>query len=92
MFLVVSYDIVDDKRRNKIANTLKDYGKRVQYSVFECSLSEKLLRKMVKELLRYVKVEEDSLRVYRLCKGCEDNVKAYGIASPYADDEAPIVI
>ena len=92
MFLVVSYDIVDDRRRDKIANILKDYGKRVQYSVFECTLSGKLMRKMVKELLRYVKAQEDSLRIYRLCKGCEDNVEVYGLASSYADDEGPIVI
>lgn len=27
--------------RTKIANELKNYGRRVQYSVFECELSEK---------------------------------------------------
>ena len=92
MFLVVSYDIVDDKRRTKIAEILKDYGRRVQYSVFECSLSEKVIRKMVKELLKYVKLEEDSLRLYRLCKECKDNIERYGISSSCIDDESPIVI
>lgn len=83
---------MDDKRRNKIAEILKDYGRRVQYSVFECKLSEKALRKMVKELLKYVKVEEDSLRLYRLCRGCKNNIKTYGISTPCIDDEGPIVI
>jgi len=41
---VVSYDIVDDKRRTKLAKKLCDFGKRVQYSVFECDLDEDSLR------------------------------------------------
>ncbi|MGV2391312.1 MAG UNVERIFIED_CONTAM: CRISPR-associated endonuclease Cas2 [Microcystis novacekii LVE1205-3] len=40
MYFVVSYDISDDKRRTKIHNTLKSYGQRVQYSVFECDLTD----------------------------------------------------
>ena len=36
--IVVSYDIPDDRRRLRLANTLKDFGIRVQYSVFECRL------------------------------------------------------
>jgi len=92
MFLVVSYDIVDDKRRTKIAEILKDYGTRVQYSVFECELSKKVLKKMIKELLKYVRVEEDSLRLYRLCRECRDNIKTYGIGTSCIDNEGPIVI
>ena len=38
MFILVTYDIKDDKKRNKVCNILKDYGNRVQYSVFECYL------------------------------------------------------
>ncbi|RJP64442.1 MAG: CRISPR-associated endonuclease Cas2, partial [Candidatus Abyssobacteria bacterium SURF_17] len=32
----VSYDVSNNKKRSKIADILKDYGHRVQYSVFEC--------------------------------------------------------
>lgn len=92
MFVVVSYDIVDDKRRAKIANILKDYGRRVQYSVFECELSEKVLKEMAKELLKYVQLEEDSVRLYRLCRQCKDSIKAYGIGTSYIDDEGLILI
>jgi len=38
--IVVAYDIIDDKRRNRVAKTMEDYGTRVQYSVFECVLEE----------------------------------------------------
>ncbi|RKY67547.1 MAG: CRISPR-associated endonuclease Cas2 [Candidatus Latescibacterota bacterium] len=50
MFIVVSYDIVDDKTRNKIAKTLLDYGTRVQYSVFECVLTKEQLHRLEQEL------------------------------------------
>ena len=39
MQFVVAYDIRQDRRRNKVMNTLKDFGLRVQYSVFECELT-----------------------------------------------------
>ena len=38
MWYTIAYDIVEDKRRNKIAAILGAYGDRVQYSVFECEL------------------------------------------------------
>ena len=92
MLLVVSYDIVDDKRRAKVAEILKDYGKRVQYSVFECELGEKVLRKMLKEIIGFIKVEEDSIRVYRLCRDCQNKLETYGIGPPHKNEEGPIVI
>jgi CRISPR-associated protein Cas2 len=35
-FVVVVYDISNDKRRTRLHNALLDYGTPVQYSVFEC--------------------------------------------------------
>ncbi len=78
MFVVVSYDIVDDRRRNRLAELLKDYGARVQYSVFECDLEGKHFKQMVREALRFVKPEEDSLKIYHLCEGCVRKVETYG--------------
>ncbi|MFE4108590.1 CRISPR-associated endonuclease Cas2, partial [Almyronema epifaneia] len=39
MLVLVVYDIPDDKRRTKLATFLEGYGRRVQYSVFECFMS-----------------------------------------------------
>ena len=39
MFILVSYDIPNDKRRLKVMKAVQDYGTRVQYSVFECELT-----------------------------------------------------
>ena len=40
MYLVVSYDIHDDKRRNSIHKVLKNFGERIQFSVFECDMTK----------------------------------------------------
>ena len=52
MFYLVSYDIPDDKRKTKLAKTIKDFGDRVQYSVFECLLNKSLLDKMTIDTCR----------------------------------------
>lgn len=36
---LVCYDICDDKRLAKVCKTMRGFGRRVQYSVFECQLS-----------------------------------------------------
>ena len=70
MNFVVSYDITDDARRNKVSKTLKNFGERDQYSVFECRLDPPLLSRMVQALNALIDKEEDSVRVYPLCEGC----------------------
>jgi len=77
MFFVISYDIKDNKKRYKVCNILKDYGNRVQYSVFECELDKKLYDEMIKRILPYID-EEDSLRIYYLCKDCKAKIIYYG--------------
>ncbi|MGY2838709.1 CRISPR-associated endonuclease Cas2 [Thermostichus sp. MS-CIW-41] len=37
---VITYDIPDNKRRKKVSDLLEGYGRRVQYSVFECRLEQ----------------------------------------------------
>ena len=78
MFLVISYDIVDDQKRKKLADLLKDYGCRVQYSVFEFDLEKKFIDQMIKEASAIIDSNEDSLRVYCLCEECARKVMAIG--------------
>ena len=63
MLYVVSYDIPDDKRRRKVAELLEGFGQRVQYSVFECDLSEKQYEMLKAKLRKRIK-DEDNLRFY----------------------------
>ncbi|RMF87586.1 MAG: CRISPR-associated endonuclease Cas2, partial [Nitrospinota bacterium] len=55
MYVVVSYDITDDKRRNRIHKALKNYGERVQFSVFECNLSPEQVMRMQHSLKKIIK-------------------------------------
>ena len=78
MFIVISYDIPDDKRRKKVRETLQNFGTRVQYSVFECNLPEKYLKRLKTKLAKIVDLREDNLRYYVLCKNCMEKVESYG--------------
>ncbi len=77
MFYIVSYDISDDGKRNRVAKTLLDFGTRVQYSVFECIMDDKLLEKMIKRLKKIVS-EEDRVRIYTLCAKCDKVIRVLG--------------
>jgi CRISPR-associated protein Cas2 len=77
MYVVISYDISDDRKRNNVAHVLKDYGKRVQYSVFECRIDAKTLEELIARLTPFVE-GDDSVRVYQLCEACVKKVVLMG--------------
>lgn len=83
MFVVISYDIADDKRRLKTARLLLDFGAaRVQNSVFECHLTPPHLERLRARLARLHKPEEDSIRIYHLCESCRPKAILIGLAQP----------
>ena len=77
-FILIVYDISNDKRRAKLHNVLLDYGTPVQYSVFECHLDAKNLAKMKKAVARVVQrgKRKDNVRYYFLCADCENKIEA----------------
>lgn len=77
-FYVIAYDIPNDRRRQKIADLLEGYGKRVQYSVFECYLSRSKLKELQTKLLKTFKLEEDSIRFYFLSSSSLHQVQVWG--------------
>jgi CRISPR-associated protein Cas2 len=86
MYLVISYDIHDDKRRNLIHKTLKNFGERIQYSVFECDLTKEQILRMQHALKRIIKEEDqDSVRFYHLCDRCKERVDRIGGVIPRED-------
>lgn len=74
MFVVVCYDIPDDKRRNRVSQTLKGFGTRIQKSVFECDITQAQLDKLRQKLTKAIK-EGDSLRYYTLCSNCIQKIE-----------------
>ena len=78
MYFVVSYDVPEDKRRTKIHKVLKSYGQWVQYSVFECSLTETQYAKLRSRLAKVIKPEEDSILFFSLCACCQRKIDRIG--------------
>ncbi len=55
-YVLVSYDVSDDKRLRKIFKLLRGYGEHVQYSIFLCQLTEKdkvVLSEKIKDVLHH---------------------------------------
>jgi CRISPR-associated protein Cas2 len=76
--ILIIYDIIDNKKRNKFSKLLEGYGNRVQKSAFEAKLTKKQYDKLISIIPKYCD-ESDSIRVYKLsgkcqvtCWGCQD--------------------
>ena len=95
MFILVSYDIENDKRRTRVARALEAYGVRVQYSVFECNLEPAQLKQMKQRLTRIMKrASEDeawSIRFYALCTACVKRIEIMGQGHVTRDEDYYIV-
>lgn len=87
ILILVSYDISDDKLRNRFAKFLKKFGHRLQYSVFEIDVSERMLDVIEAEIRdKYYKQFEqtDSVMIFRMSNTCK--VTRYGYAKNDSDD------
>ena len=91
MYIIVSYDIVNDKKRNKVAKVMKNYGKRVQKSVFECLIDDKEYVEMKNKLEMIINLETDSIRFYFICSKCKNNVEISGKGTVIEDEDVVIV-
>lgn len=65
LYVLIIYDIIDNKRRNKLASFLMGYGFRIQKSTFEAFISTKLYQKLLSEIGQYA-TKEDNIRVYKI--------------------------
>jgi CRISPR-associated protein Cas2 len=83
---MVAYDVGDDRRRRRIHEILKDYGTRVQFSVFECRVDDAQLKLLRERLLAELECG-DSVRWYPLCVWCRDAVAVQGDGRPPEDAE-----
>jgi len=87
MFIIISYDIEDDRTRTRLAHKLKDFGSRVQLSVFEADVTSTELQKLYKLLERVKLAADDSIRLYQLCEACKTKIKLWGKGEVTQDKE-----
>lgn len=88
--VLVSYDISDDKKRNRFAKYLLKFGHRIQYSVFEIENSERILNNIISDLNnKFTKIfdEKDSVYIFKLSPSCD--IIRYGYAK---HEESDVII
>lgn len=83
MMMLITYDIsLNDtegtKRLRQIAAHCKDYGVRVQYSVFECDIDPNQWVVLRQKLLNTYNPATDSLRFYHLGSKWRGKVEHHG--------------
>ncbi len=61
-----TYDVAEDKRRNRLFELLKDHGEHVQYSVFLCELTVRECAGLIARSREIVHHEMDQLLVIKL--------------------------
>ena len=93
--VVVSYDVSTmdasgHKRLRRIAKLCKDYGQRVQFSVFECLVDPSQWTVLKNRLTDEIDAKTDSLRFYYLGNNWQRRVDHTGAKKPF-DQEGPLI-
>jgi CRISPR-associated protein Cas2 len=95
MLVLVSYDVNTtsprgERRLRRVARVCKDYGQRVQHSVFECEVDPAQWTALRARLLREIDSERDSLRFYFLGAAGRRRIEHVG-AKPPLDLSGPLL-
>ena len=96
MMVLVSYDVSFNdangpRRLRRVAKACKNFGQRVQYSIFECIVDPAQWAKLKKRLIDEIDLEVDSLRFYFLGSNWRRRVEHIG-AKAAIDQEGPLIV
>lgn len=92
MLILATYDIeTTDKngrtRLRRIANICKDYGQRVQNSVFECLVTPSEFEELKFKVKKELDLEKDSVRYYHLGSNWKPKVETIGKVTSFNPEE-----
>ena len=95
MLVLISYDVSIEKngqkRLRRVAKACRNYGQRVQYSVFECVVDPAQWTLLKQKLIDEIDPELDSLRFYFLGSNWKRRVEHVG-AKPSIDFDEPLIL
>lgn len=96
MLVLITYDVsTEDKegqrRLRRVAQACKNFGLRVQKSVFECHVGESQLVELRHHLISEMDRDKDSIRIYPLDALTKERIEHYGIGEP-VDPAEPFVV
>lgn len=83
MEIVVTYDIniknkQGRKRLRMLAQECKNYGQRIQKSVFECSLNNAQIEKFIYNIKQIIDFDKDNVKIYKI-QNREESVLSFGL-------------
>lgn len=88
VFVLVIYDITENKKRLRLSKLLLGYGFRIQKSAFEALITKKKYKELLERLPAYVS-QEDSIRVYKIIgKG---QVVSFGKTAEKEDEDIIVI-
>lgn len=96
MLYLITYDVstgtaAGRRRLRKAAQACKDYGQRVQKSVFECLVGPADWVLLRESLAAIIDPAEDSLRIYPLDENARSRIEHIGLGAPL-DLEGPLIV
>ena len=96
MLVLVTYDVSTEtkagrRRLRRVATVCGDYGQRVQWSVFECTVGAAELVVLRSRLVAEMDQAEDSIRLYFVDAEQRQKTEHYGVGKP-VDLEGPLVL
>jgi CRISPR-associated protein Cas2 len=96
MLVLITYDVATEseggqKRLRQVARVCKDYGQRVQKSVFECLVDPTKWTIVHDRLIGKINKDQDSLRFYFLGSNWQGKIEHVGAGQSY-DPESPIIV
>ena len=89
LYILVIYDITDNKRRVQFAKKMNGYGFSVQKSAFEAMITENLYRKLLTDIPQLINRKDDTVRVYKIRGSGE--VRLFGNSNTIEDEEVIII-
>jgi CRISPR-associated protein Cas2 len=92
MNMIVAYDIADPLRLNRVAKVMKDYGLRVQKSIFEVEANDKIFEEMKSRAERVMVREKDGVKYFPLCDRCADTLITIGVANSLPDEGEYLIV
>lgn len=90
---MICYDMASNKKRRKVAEILLDYGRRVQYSVFECEISRKQFEVLYAKLADLSEgMDDGNIRIYQISKEEMQKIAILGNPSCISEDDLDDVV
>jgi len=78
MNMIVAYDIADPRRLNRVAKVIKDYGIRVQKSIFEVHADRRIFAEMKARIEDEIEPALDGVKYFPLCEKCAGTLEIIG--------------